>query len=197
MGSGGRHGLAWRVEGEGLRDPRAGAALWTGTENNFRLESLGWAPGDLRLERPVRKPWAVSKKLRFLSCSVRMHRARRRRTCVCEQEGCAGRMGATGREAEELQWQLVLMVGRDFVRRKSPGSLSRSGPGLGPMASAQQRRPAATAAGEDPARLRVGRSLWLDLLACQPGRAGLWWVSSRPHLEVPTPLEDRRLPSRS
>ena len=66
----------------------------------------------------------------------------------------------------------------------------------GPMASAQERRPLLRRLpGRDPARLHVGRSLWLDFLACQP--ACDVRVSSRPHLEVPAPLEDRRLPSRS
>ena len=35
--------------------------------------------------------------------------------CVCEREACAVHMGAAGREAEELQRQPVLRVGRDLL----------------------------------------------------------------------------------
>ena len=86
-------------------------------------------------------------------------------------------MGAAGRKAEELQRQPVLMVGRDFVREKSPGSPSRSWPGGAFRAHgvcAATTAPAARAAGEGPCPT-PRRPLSVTWFLGLPTReAGLW-----------------------
>lgn len=78
----------------------------------------------------------MSKKLRELvGVSEAVGHGDRELVCVSD----AGRMGAAGREAEELQRQPVLRVGRDLVREKPPGSPSPSGPGRGFPGPRRQR----------------------------------------------------------